>query len=657
MATYYTTISSSPTGDLQTPSSSSCQLETNLSNNSHLNTISICSYSDILSGATTTSLSPNHHHADEFSTSQFGPTRNNEMMFIPPLSSEVPSPDLHPRNVDANLTAAEGFHIQGGLSLSLGTQMGGVEAPSFHHYQYSVSEPEEELILPASLVKWNNHNNHGGGGDVIKMEGGGGGPMNNPPDHFLQGSESNNAVEVYETFGYANVSLFNSRYLNATHELLDEVVNVKYALAASGEGNKCSDEKEGNERVASVESDGGNSSSTELSPSKKQDLQSKKIKLVSMIDEVDRRYKQYYHQMQALVTSLDMVAGNGVAKSYTALTLQTISRRFRSLRDAIGSQLDAIRRKLGEPKAASRCIPRLRYVEQQLRQQRALQQLGVMRHAWRPQRGLPENSVTVLRAWLFEHFLHPYPNDAEKLMLAKQTGLSRNQVANWFINARVRLWKPMVEEMYKEECGGFGDSDANSKSSNDEPNRIHGGATLDQNQYQRHDHHHHHLVVGEHDLQDTAVTSSPSLAADHHHFLHHNSNSMISFHQETMQPQSRPEIDHDQDQGLRHYVVAEQSTLPLNLNAGDGSLMSAAVQYGGVSEMNAGLLPATLGGTHHRHVSLALGLQHNETDGGDGGEMVDYHNCLDGKAHEQHHRFGSTVHLLHDFVVSKNPCF
>lgn len=36
-------------------------------------------------------------------------------------------------------------------------------------------------------------------------------------------------------------------------------------------------------------------------------------------------------------------------------------------------------------------------------------------------------------------------------MLARQTGLSRGQVSNWFINARVRLWKPMVEEMYKEE--------------------------------------------------------------------------------------------------------------------------------------------------------------------------------------------------------------
>jgi hypothetical protein len=44
-----------------------------------------------------------------------------------------------------------------------------------------------------------------------------------------------------------------------------------------------------------------------------------------------------------------------------------------------------------------------------------------------------------------------YPKDSDKVMLAKQTGLTRSQVSNWFINARVRLWKPMVEEMYAEE--------------------------------------------------------------------------------------------------------------------------------------------------------------------------------------------------------------
>ncbi|EPS66848.1 hypothetical protein M569_07928, partial [Genlisea aurea] len=44
-----------------------------------------------------------------------------------------------------------------------------------------------------------------------------------------------------------------------------------------------------------------------------------------------------------------------------------------------------------------------------------------------------------------------YPSDADKHLLARQTGLSKNQVSNWFINARVRLWKPMIEEMYQQE--------------------------------------------------------------------------------------------------------------------------------------------------------------------------------------------------------------
>ncbi|KAK1394354.1 hypothetical protein POM88_013410 [Heracleum sosnowskyi] len=72
----------------------------------------------------------------------------------------------------------------------------------------------------------------------------------------------------------------------------------------------------------------------------------------------------------------------------------------------------------------------------------------------RPQRGLPERAVAVLRAWLFDHFLHPYPTDTDKHMLATQTGLTRNQVSNWFINARVCVWKPMVEEIHVLETKG-----------------------------------------------------------------------------------------------------------------------------------------------------------------------------------------------------------
>lgn len=49
------------------------------------------------------------------------------------------------------------------------------------------------------------------------------------------------------------------------------------------------------------------------------------------------------------------------------------------------------------------------------------------------------------------------------------------QVSNWFINARVRLWKPMVEDMYQQEAKegeGDGDGDDKSQSQNSGNNNI-----------------------------------------------------------------------------------------------------------------------------------------------------------------------------------------
>ncbi|KAJ0041415.1 hypothetical protein Pint_28188 [Pistacia integerrima] len=162
--------------------------------------------------------------------------------------------------------------------------------------------------------------------------------------------------------------------------------------------------------------------------------------------------------MQMVVNSFDLVMGFGAAVPYTALAQKAMSRHFRCLKDAIQAQLKHSCELLGEKDGAGTSgitkgeTPRLKLLEQSLRQQRAFHQMGMMeQEAWRPQRGLPERSVNILRAWLFEHFLHPYPSDADKHLLARQTGLSRNQVSNWFINARVRLWKPMVEEMYQQE--------------------------------------------------------------------------------------------------------------------------------------------------------------------------------------------------------------
>ncbi|CAN7054618.1 hypothetical protein IGI04_028874 [Brassica rapa subsp. trilocularis] len=370
----------------------------------------------------------------------------HEMVFIPPTNDVVVT--------GLNESSSNDLSFQGGgLSLSLGNQIQ-------YHYQnlsnqlnYSNDENGKSL----------SHHHHQHQAEQV------------PSTGYSNGVGYYNNYR-YETSGFVS-SVLRSRYLKPTQQLLDEVVSVRKDMKL-GESNKKT--KNNNNDKGQDFTNGPNNNNTEnekfqeeLSPQERQELQSKKNKLLTMADEVDKRYNQYYHQMEAVASSFEMVAGHGAAKPYTSVALNRISRHFRCLRDAIKEQIQVIRGKLGEKETSEEQgerIPRLRYLDQRLRQQRALhQQLGMVRPSWRPQRGLPENSVSILRAWLFEHFLHPYPKESEKIMLAKQTGLSKNQVANWFINARVRLWKPMIEEMYKEE---FGDASELLSNSNQDKNKM-----------------------------------------------------------------------------------------------------------------------------------------------------------------------------------------
>ncbi|PSN51770.1 hypothetical protein C0J52_05257 [Blattella germanica] len=68
---------------------------------------------------------------------------------------------------------------------------------------------------------------------------------------------------------------------------------------------------------------------------------------------------------------------------------------------------------------------------------------------------LPKHATSVMRSWLFQHLVHPYPTEDEKRQIAAQTNLTLLQVNNWFINARRRILQPML--------------DASNPSSNDQP--------------------------------------------------------------------------------------------------------------------------------------------------------------------------------------------
>lgn len=52
----------------------------------------------------------------------------------------------------------------------------------------------------------------------------------------------------------------------------------------------------------------------------------------------------------------------------------------------------------------------------------------------------------VLKRWLYDHIENPYPSQLDKDKLCEKTGLNPKQIQNWFINARKRIWHPIMED-------------------------------------------------------------------------------------------------------------------------------------------------------------------------------------------------------------------
>ncbi|KAL3530546.1 hypothetical protein ACH5RR_009868 [Cinchona calisaya] len=258
------------------------------------------------------------------------------------------------------------------------------------------------------------------------------------------------------------------KFLNEIRASVDDAVSVSQTIVgalARDSGGSSSTFYSSNDKT--LEAAGGLSSSP--TESYRPEFLQKKAKLLYMLEEVCRRFKHYNQQMQMVFSSFEAVAGLTSATPYISQALKTVSRHFRCLRNAIFDQLKNVRKALGENLSSpttgtssskgDKSTSRLKLMDQSFQKKNAVGgNVGFFehpqQHVWRPQRGLPERAVAILKAWLFDHFLHPYPTDADKHMLASQTGLSRNQVSNWFINARVRVWKPMVEEIHMLETKG-----------------------------------------------------------------------------------------------------------------------------------------------------------------------------------------------------------
>ncbi|XP_008793176.3 uncharacterized protein LOC103709546 isoform X2 [Phoenix dactylifera] len=228
--------------------------------------------------------------------------------------------------------------------------------------------------------------------------------------------------------------LLGSRYLHMTQQILAEIAT--YAVADSNEMN-------GDFSLGGIEEI---KSQGHVDGQQCQEVSAKKTELVTMLHLVDQRYNQCIDQIHNVISAF-CATESGTSHMHAQFALHKISSVYKNLRERITSQILLIAQQcstlwLGEEKSFESSL---------IQKQWGLQQLSRShQQSWRPQRGLPEKSVSVLRAWMFQNFLHPYPKDNEKHLLAIKSGLTRSQVSNWFINARVRLWKPMIDEMYSE---------------------------------------------------------------------------------------------------------------------------------------------------------------------------------------------------------------
>ncbi|XP_066366425.1 BEL1-like homeodomain protein 9 [Miscanthus floridulus] len=275
----------------------------------------------------------------------------------------------------------------------------------------------------------------------------------NPPPAPRRQLAAGVATGPYGPFtGYAAV-LGRSRFLGPAQKLLEEICDVggrpPHLDRRSDEGMLDMDAMDVAGDV-DHDMDGGDRATAEAVAVCGAEQQWRKTRLISLMEDVCRRYKQYYQQLQSVISSFETVAGLSNAAPFASMALRTMSKHFKCLKGMIMSQLRNTSKVVANDGIGKDDMANFALMGggAGLLRGNNVNVFGQPHNIWRPQRGLPERAVSVLRSWLFEHFLHPYPTDSDKQMLAKQTGLTRNQVSNWFINARVRLWKPMVEEIH-----------------------------------------------------------------------------------------------------------------------------------------------------------------------------------------------------------------
>lgn len=124
--------------------------------------------------------------------------------------------------------------------------------------------------------------------------------------------------------------------------------------------------------------------------------------------------------MQMVISSFETVAGLTSATPFLSLALKAVSRHFHFVKNAISEQLTQMKKTFEDLCSPSRAfdannetdsLSQLKSMDHNVQRHGkssgGMGSFGNQQPMWRPQRGLPERAVSVLKAWLFDHFLHP----------------------------------------------------------------------------------------------------------------------------------------------------------------------------------------------------------------------------------------------------------
>lgn len=110
-----------------------------------------------------------------------------------------------------------------------------------------------------------------------------------------------------------------------------------------------------------------------------------------------------------MISSFETVSGLSNASPFASIALRTMSKHFKCLKGMIMSQLRNTSKVAANDGIGKEEITNFALMGggAGLLRGSSMHTFSQPHNIWRPQRGLPESAVSVLRSWLFEHFLHP----------------------------------------------------------------------------------------------------------------------------------------------------------------------------------------------------------------------------------------------------------